>query len=185
MKRNIFVFHGTLSSPEGNWFPWLKEQLVEKGHNVIVPRFPHPEAPSLEPWLETLNQYKEFINEDTIFVGHSVGGMFLLKLLERLQHPVHAAFFVSAPIGIRPIKYYDSDYVFTHFQFDWPAIVNKSKNFTVYHSDNDPYVSLGNGEELAKKLGVTLTFIPNAGHLNAESGWTKFEKLLSDIEQVL
>ena len=82
-------------------------------------------------------------------------------------------------------KYYDSDYAFTHFQFNWPSIINKSKNFTVYHSDNDPYVSLGNGEGLAKELGVSLTFIPNAGHINAESGWTKFEKLLEDIEKIL
>ncbi|MFA6090070.1 MAG: alpha/beta hydrolase, partial [Candidatus Woesearchaeota archaeon] len=93
-------------------------------------------------------------------------------------------FFVSAPVGVRPIKYYDSDYVFTHFQFDWPAIVDKSKNFTVYHSDNDPYVCLENGKELSKKLNVTLQFIPNAGHLNTESGYTKFEKLLQNIERV-
>ncbi len=185
MKENIFIFHGTAGSPEGNWFPWLKEKLNEKDCNVIVPRFPTPEGQSLESWMEILNQYKELINKDTIFVGHSLGGMFLLKVLEQLKDPVHAAFFVSAPVGVRPIKYYDSDYAFTHFQFNWPSIINKSKNFTVYHSDNDPYVSLGNGEGLAKELGVSLTFIPNAGHINAESGWTKFEKLLEDIEKIL
>lgn len=181
MKRNIFIFHGTGGSPEGNWFPWLKKELEEKGFNVFVPKFPTPVGQSLDAWLKVLDQYKQYINEGTIFVGHSLGGMFLLKVLEQLNHNVHAAFFISSPVGVRPIKYYDSDYAFTHFIFNWPEITKKAKIFAVYHSDNDPYVSLGNGKELAKQLGVTLTFIPKAGHLNAESGWTRFDKLLQDI----
>jgi len=104
---------------------------------------------------------------------------------EKLKNLVHAAFFVSAPVGVRPIKFYDSDYSFNQFNFNWPAIITKAKTFTVYHSDNDPYVSLGNGEKLAKKLGIKLTFIPKAGHLNAESGWTRFDKLFQDIEKIL
>lgn len=181
----VFIFHGTGGSPEGNWFPWLKEKLEKKGLNVIVPKFPTPVGQSLEDWLKVLNQYKKFINEETIFIGHSLGGMFLLKVLEQLKHPVRAAFFISAPVGVRPIRYYDSDYAFTHFIFDWPNIIKKAKTFTVYHSDNDPYICLGNGEELAKQLGVTLAFIPKAGHLNAESGWTKFDKLFQDITRIL
>ena len=39
--------------------------------------------------------------------------------------------------------------------------------------------------KLAKKLGIKLTFIPKAGHLNAESGWTRFDKLFQDIEKIL
>jgi predicted alpha/beta hydrolase family esterase len=183
--RTVFIFHGTGGSPEGNWFPWLKKELEKKGLRVIVPRFPTPEGQSLEAWLTIFRQYSEYIDEETIFVGHSLGGMFLLKVLEQLKHPVSAAFFVSASVGVRPIKYYDSDYTFAHFLFDWPAIVTKAKTFTAYHSDYDPYVSLGNGEKLAKQLGITLTFIPSAGHINAESGWTTFDVLLQDIEKVL
>ena len=183
--RTVFIFHGTGGSPEENWFPWLKEELEKKRLRVIVPKFPTPEGQSLANWLKVLDQYKKEINKDTIFVGHSLGGMFLLKVLEQLKHQAYSAFFVSVPVGVRPIKYYDSDYAFTHFIFDWPNIINKAKYFTVYHSDNDPYVCLENGKELAKQLRVNLTFIPQAGHLNAESGWTKFDKLLQDIDKVL
>lgn len=183
--RTVFIFHGTGGSPEGNWFPWLREELEKKGLHVIVPKFPTPVGQSLEAWFKVLNQYKQYINEETIFIGHSLGGMFLLKVLEQLKHPVCAAFFVSAPVGIKPIKYYDSDYAFTQFTFDWLTITKKAKTFTAYHSDNDPYIYLGNGKELAKQLGITLTFIPKAGHLNSESGWTKFDKLFEDIMKVL
>lgn len=183
--RTVFIFHGTGGSPEGNWFPWLKGELEKKGQRVIIPRFPTPEGQSLEAWFKILDQYQKEINEDTIFIGHSLGGIFLLKELERLGQSIQAAFLVSTPIGVKPIKYYDSDYSFAGYNFDWQKIEKKAQSFTVYQSDNDPYLCFENGEKLAKQLGVELTFIPKAGHLNAESGWTKFDKLLQDINKVL
>jgi len=55
----------------------------------------------------------------------------------------------------------------------------------VFQSDNDPYVSLGNGEHLAKNLNVALNFVPNAGHFNAKAGYTKFELLLEKIKELV
>ena len=152
---------------------------------IMIPRFPTPHGQSLDSWLEILGRYEKQITNRTILIGHSLGGLFLLRLLERLQHPVAAAFFVAAPIGIKPILYYESDEKFSGFKHNWEEIKKKAKRFFVYHSDNDPYVSLGNGEELARQLGAKLTLIPNAGHLNAESGSTKFDGLLKDVKGIL
>jgi uncharacterized protein len=186
MKRNILIFHGTAGSPEGNWFPWLKGKLEKDGQTVFVPRFPTPEGESLAAWFQVLEKYTQYINKEAILVGHSKGGLFTLRLLERLQVPVHATFLVAPPIGVQPIHYYKEDALFSKgFEFDWGKIRANAGVATVYHSDNDPYVCLENGKELAKQLGVDLTYIPNAGHLNAESGYTSFEKLLSDINKVL
>lgn len=183
--REVFIFHGTAGSPEGNWLPWLKSELEELGCNVTIPKFPTPQSQSLDAWLEILNRHKRQITEDTILVGHSLGGLFLLRVLERLPHPVAAAYLVAAPIGVKPILYYKGDEKFSSFKFDWEEIKKKAGHFFVYHSDNDPYVSLGNGQELARHLGVNLTFIPNAGHLNAESGYTRFDRLLADVKTIL
>lgn len=184
MRRDILIFHGTGGHPMENWFPWLKKELENLGQNVFVPQFPHPKDHPLPDWLAVLKDYEQYINKDSILIGHSLGGLFLLRVLEKLNHPVEATFFVAAPVGIKPIKFYDSDFAFSGFDFDWEKIATKAKHFTVYHSDNDPYVSLGNGKELAKKLGIKPTFIPNAGHINAEAGFTKFELLLEDIKKL-
>ena len=186
MTREVLIFHGTAGNPKGNWFPWLKEKLEEKNCHVTVPRFPTPEGESLSSWLEVLKNHQDKITAQTILIGHSKGGLFTLRVLEKLRKPVHATFLVSAPIGIKPILYYKEDAAFSPgFKFDWETIRKNSNQFTVYHSDTDPYVCLDNGKELSKKLGVNLQFIPNAGHLNAESGYTKFERLLKDVEKVL
>jgi predicted alpha/beta hydrolase family esterase len=186
MKRNVLIFHGTAGSPEENWFPWLKEKLEKKGCCVVIPRFPTPEGESLHSWLEVLKKHKDMIGDNTTIVGHSKGGLFTLRVLEQLDIRIDATFLVSAPIGIKPILYYKEDAAFSPgFNFDWKTIKNNSKKFTVYHSDTDPYVCLDNGKELAKILNVELQFIPQAGHLNAESGYVKFDKLLKDIEKIL
>ncbi len=181
--RNVLIFHGTGGNPEGNWFPWLKKELEKENCQVTIPQFPDPrEGYYLEEWLKVLKQYETYIDDDTILVGHSLGGLFLLRVLEKLEQPVYAAFFVSAPVGVKPILYFSSDEKFSGFKFNWEKIKKGAKQFRVYHSDNDPYICLGNGQELAKQLGVDLKFIPNAGHFNTESGYTKFEKLVEDIE---
>ncbi len=186
LMSTIFIFHGTGGHPQENWLPWLKAELEKQSHTVIVPAFPTPEGQSLDAWLAILETYSEQIQADSILIGHSLGGLFLLRVLEQLKHPVKAAIFVAAPIGIKPIRNYDADQAFSPsgFNFDWETIKLHAKQFVVFHSDTDPYISRGNGEQLAAQLGVPLTFIPDAGHFNAAAGYTKFERLFEIITHV-
>lgn len=182
MELNAFIFHGTGGHPQENWFPWLKGALEAKGLEVFVPAFPTPEGQGLEPWLNVLSPLTGKINNKTILIGHSLGTVFLLRLLERLEQPVKLAVFVAGIAGVKPIKNYVGDYAFSNgFNFDWGKIKTNAKNFIVYHSDNDPYVDLENGKVLAKHLGVELTFIPNAGHFNKAAGYITFEHLYNNI----
>ncbi len=183
--QNVFIFHGTEGYPEENWFPWLKEHLEAKGLQVFVPQFPSPPIvpAKISEWFGVLKNYEQFINNDTIFIGHSLGGLFLLRVLEQLPHQVRAAVFVGAPIGVKPMLNYERDRVFCDFNFNWPVIKLKARHFAVFHSDNDPYVGLGNGEQLAKELGVALSFIPNAGHFNTKAGFTTFPQLLDYLDK--
>lgn len=185
--NNVFIFHGTEGYPEENWFPWMKEKLEAKGCNVIVPQFPTPPIISakISEWFEVLKKYEKDINEDTILIGHSLGGVFALRILEKLEHPVKAVFLTGTPIGVNPILNYDRDSSFSGFDFDWQKIKINAKHFDVFQSDNDPYVSLGNGEQLAKELGVELTFIPNAGHFNKKAGYLSFPELSEKIDKIL
>jgi predicted alpha/beta hydrolase family esterase len=127
----VFIFHGTGGYPEENWFPWLKEKLEEKGCEVIVPQFPTPENQTLECWFKVFDKYRDKVDEDTILVGHSLGGSFLLRVLESLEKPARGAFFVGTPIGIPPIVNWSGDQPFTGHPFDWKKIRENSKKFCV------------------------------------------------------
>lgn len=182
-----FIFHGTEGYPEENWFPWLKAQLVALGWDVIVPQFPSPPVvpAKINEWFAVLAPYEHKINTETLLIGHSLGGVFTLRILEKLSSPIRAAFLVGAPIGVPPILNMDRDMAFSGFDFDWAKIKQNASSFTVFQSDDDPYVGLGNGKELAKNLGVELTFVPNAGHFNMKAGYTQFSQLLEKLESLL
>ncbi len=184
MKANIFIFHGTEGYPEENWFPWLKNEMEQKGHKVFVPQFPSPPviAAKIDEWFAVLKDYKQYIDENTIIAGHSLGGVFALRVLEKLDHPVKAVALVGAPIGLKPLANFDRDNSFSGFDFNWQKIKNNARHFIVFHSDDDPWVGLENGKALSKNLGVDLSFIPNAGHFNKKAGYTQFEELKNKLQ---
>jgi predicted alpha/beta hydrolase family esterase len=124
--KNVIIIHGTEGHPEENWFPWLKIELEKKGYTVFVPKFPSPPMvpAKIMEWFAVLKKYEQYINEDTILVGHSLGGIFTLRILEKLNHLVKAAILIGTPAGIHPILNYNRDNVFSGFSFDWKKMTS-------------------------------------------------------------
>ena len=183
---NVIIVHGAYGHPGENWFPWLKSELEGLGCKVFVPKFPTPENQSLENWLKVFEKYKHYLDENSIVVGHSLGPAFLLNVLEQLDKPIKAAFFVSGFVGLLGNPDFDMiNKSFVDKNFDWERIKQNCKRFYVFHSDNDPYVPLEKAKELAENLGVEIILVKNAGHFNEKSGYIKFELLLDFIKKEL
>lgn len=182
---NIFIIHGAEGYPEENWYPWLKLELEKFGNRVFVPKFPTPNGQTLDNWMKVFKKYEQWLNHDSIVVGHSLGPVFLLNVLEKLREPIKAAFLVASYCELpNDNMWYKSVKTFLK-PFDWRAIKKNCGKFFVFHSDNDPYFKLELGEGLAKNLDAQLIIVKNAGHFNAASGYTKFPLLLEKIKKEL
>ncbi|MFH1064493.1 MAG: alpha/beta fold hydrolase [Candidatus Woesearchaeota archaeon] len=181
----IIIIHGAYGNPDENWFPWLKTELERAGHKVFIPTFPTPEGQDLENWLKSFQEYKEYLDEDTILVGHSLGPALILTVLERIDKPIKAAFFVAGFIGLLNNTEFDKiNKTFVNKQFNWNKIRTNCKNFFTYASDNDPYVPLNKTDELSERLGIRTILVNKAGHFNAAAGYTKFQRLLDDVLRI-
>lgn len=183
---NVIVVHGAYGSPEENWLPWLKSVLESLGLRVFAPKFPTPENQSLENWVQILNTYDKYFDSELIMVGHSLGPALILRKLETLDVPVRAAFLVAGFLG--EIGDPDFDGINSSFfekEFDWEKIRKNCEHFEVFHSNNDPYVPLKHGKEIAEKLGVELTLVKEACHFNAKAGYTEFPLLLERIKEII
>lgn len=180
---NVFIFHDTMGSPESNWFPWLKKELENLGIEVFVPKFLTPEGQSLENWLKAFEPYLDKVNSETVFVGHSMGPGFFLRLLERRTSQIKAAI-LAAPfddfIGEEP---YDTlNKTFIDHPFDWEKIKQNCGNFTVFAGNDDPYVATKFSQNVADGLGIELKIIKGGKHLG--ENLKEFPEVLEEIKNL-
>lgn len=179
---DIIIGHGTMGSPDINWFPWAKAEMEKKGHKVYVPRFPTPDGQTKENWCMALRDQAPIFGANTILIGHSISATFLLHILETIKTPVHQSVFVSPVMDDIGDTAYDAlNHTFVHHDFDWETINKNKGQSIIFHGDNDPYVPMRHAAFLSAKIDTPVTVVENGGHLNAESGYTEFRELLNRV----
>ena len=180
MNENYVIIHGSFGSNEGNWFPWLKEQLETKEKQVFVPQMPVGVGnQNFENWSNILNQLD--INENTVIIAHSIAPIFVCKYLITNQIKVKKLLFVC---GFNNYLGIDSDFDAVNepmFIDNFDDVKKYCKDIVCYYSDNDPYVKYDVEKAFADKLTDKQYVIKNGGHINAETGYTKFEEILKEI----
>jgi len=178
MKENYIILHGSFGSNQGNWFPWLKEQLENNNKQVDVPQMPVGiDKQNFESWSKVLD--KLLINENTIIIAHSISPAFVCKYLITNKIKVQKLIFVCGfnnYFGINE-KF---DTVNRTMYFDNLKDVKQYSNEIIcFYSDNDPYVKYEVEKEFADTVATQQILIPRAGHINAESGYDTFEDIVS------
>lgn len=178
--NNYIIIHGSFGSKDGNWFPWLKQELEKQNKKVDVPQMPvGVENQDFESWSKVLN--KMDINENTIIIAHSIAPIFVCKYLITNKIKVEKLIFVCG----------FNDYLGINKDFDavnepmyienYVDIKYYCSDIVCYYSDNDPYVKFEVEKEFADSLSNKQYIIKNGGHINSETGYTKFEEILKEI----
>jgi len=189
----FILFHGSFASAESHWFPELKERLESLGQIVLIPQFPvddwdgltkagqktNPKNQSLIRWLDkfkkgTLNNIKK--REKLCFIGHSLGCLFILHLVDKFNIKLDSAIFVS-PFLEKLCRFWQIDKVNETFykrEIDFAIIKKLIPVSYVLYSDNDPYVDQKYPLDFAKKVNSSAIFVKKAGHMNSEIGLNKF-----------
>ena len=186
--KNALILHGAGNNSQGNWFPWLKNELEVRGYKVWLPDLPNSDVPIQKDWLGTIFFNKDWeFNEDSIIIGHSAGATLILRILERLRESlkIKKVIFVACPLdkGKFP-EFFGYKEDLTREPFNWDKIKNSGKDFIFVASNNDPYDC---GERHAKllheKLGGQLIIKSREGHFNLEvsPSYKEFPLLLTLI----
>lgn len=180
--KSAVILHGTLGSPDGNWFQWLKDELESGGMRVWLPALPHAEQPSLQTWAEFVHNKCPFeINEDTLIVGHSSGAILALILAQQNDKPIGQIVCVSV-FHDNSLQWEPNSRLFD-VGFDWGAIRANTAKLLIVHSDNDPYAPLDQAKLVADRCQSELAVVPGQGHFNLEqsNAYKQFPELLDMI----
>jgi predicted alpha/beta hydrolase family esterase len=187
--KNAIIIHGynnkaeyldsTRPSPSNDhWIPWLQKQLILKGIETQTPEMPGFHEPNYEKWKEMLERFE--LNEDTILIGHSCGGGFLVRWLSENKQKVGKVVLVAP--WLDPEKNIDPE--FFNFEIDSDIASRTSQLYILYSTDDDPQI-IQSINILKKKLsGATFKEFTNKGHFVLSSLKSeKFPELLELLSQ--
>ncbi len=94
--QKIVIIHGMSAHLDECFGLKLKEELLKSGdYQIFEPSFPlHPNI-TLEGWTEKMDEILPHLDEDTIYVCHSLGTMFILKYLYKRKLSARALICVA------------------------------------------------------------------------------------------
>ena len=87
---NFLIIHGWGSNSREHWFLGEKARLEAKGLQVVVPDMPDTKNPKQDEWVKIIEQFSP--DENSILIGHSLGGAVILRYLEKLTKKQAKAF---------------------------------------------------------------------------------------------
>lgn len=183
MKR-VFLIHGWEGSPEKDWFVWAKKELEERGFNVIVPAMPDSMNPKMDAWVSHLAKTVGTPNEETYFIGHSLGCITILRYLETLQEndKVGGAVLVAGFGHNLEYEGYKNELLsFFQTPVDWEDMKKHCAKFVAIHSEDDPFVPITHNVLFQKKLVAKSVVEQGRGHYNDKEYPVILEAFLSII----
>jgi len=191
MTKRVFIIHVWGGSPDEGWKPWLKGELNKREFEVIAPQMPNTDYPKIDEWVDFLAKKVGEPDENTYFVGHSIGCQTILRYLEKLPEnkKVGGVLLVAPWLNLKLAAIEDEEDIKTmkpwiETPIDFNKILTHNKKFTAIFSDNDPYVPVEDSELFKKRLGAKIIIQSNKGHFCDEDGITELPIVLEELLKI-
>jgi predicted alpha/beta hydrolase family esterase len=164
----LLILHGWGGSDYPHWQAELAAEVAKNYGTVSFPLLDNCHFPSKNRWLKQVKAILEEFKPDTV-VCHSLANTLWFWLCQEDIETVERLFMVSPPSLTTTEKT-----IKTFFPCKVPDDIH-AKEVHLIVSDNDPWIDTKEAEEIASRINASFTIIPNAGHINADSGYGKWE----------
>lgn len=168
------------SNSNNHWFTWLTQQLMIHDIFTVALEIPTPWQPRYEIWKKELERFD--ISPETILVGHSCGGGFIVRWLSENKDKKVSKVVLVAP-WLNPENNPRSETAdFFDFEIN-PDLVNQTDGITIFKSDNDKPTIDKSVEIIREKVkGIKYREFHAYGHFRIDDMKTEvFPELLEEI----
>lgn len=177
-KQQVVVIHGgDVFESDDKWHQYLEEEKEPRfetmmnedwkdtlqgdlggEYEVIIPSMPNKQNAQYEEWKIWFEKHIPHFNDEVVFVGHSLGGVFLAKYLSENEYPeqIKATLLVAAPFEMSGMDYILADFA---LEGDLSLLHEQGGDIYLYHSKDDPVVPFADFEKYQEKLPNTQTRI--------------------------
>jgi len=169
--KKVYLIHGWggSDSSEG-WFGWLKEESKKLGIKVISFNMPNTDEPKIEEWIGFLKENAKDLDEETYFVGHSIGCQTIMRFLEKLHKhkEIAGCVFVAGWFDLINLEPEEMEiaHPWINSEIHFERILDHCDNFLALFSDNDPYVHLNEIEKFKKNLDAKIIIKHDKKHFD-------------------
>jgi len=163
------ILHGWGGSDAPHWQAELASEIAKNYGTVSFPLLDNCHFPSKNRWLKQVKQLLMEFKPDTV-VCHSLANTLWFWLCqEKEMRTVERLFMVSPPSLSTKEKT-----IKTFFPCDKPPNIH-AKEVHMIVSEDDPWIEVDEAKEIALYYDATLTTLKDAKHINADSGYGKWE----------
>lgn len=182
--KTVLIIHGIGGHAGIHWQKWLADKLIKKGYSVLMPEMPNADNPNRSEWLSTIKDIVQNIEtKDLVIVGHSLGVTTALDFIEQSSQGINGLISISgfaedygADLNGEFLKQKNLDFSNINSKLSWASVL---------YGDDDPYVTQEALAYVADSLGVEPIILQNGGHLNTETGYTEFPRIIEIINQAV
>ena len=188
--KKVYLVHCWSGTILDGWYPWLKTALESKGIEVVMENMPNTDEPKINDWVSKLNETVTELNEDTYFIGHSIGCQTIMRYLETKEiSKIGGLLFVAPWLDLLPEALSDGSDEIAYEWINTPIDFNKVKQFTnnitAIFSSNDYFVSLEQEKEFKDKLNAKTVIVQNQGHISQDDGINQSEDILNEMCNII
>jgi predicted alpha/beta hydrolase family esterase len=175
MSNRVLILHGWGGSDAPHWQAELASELAKNYGTVSFPLLDNCHFPSKNRWIKQVKQLLKEFKPDTV-VCHSLANTLWFWLCQEEEMIEVERLFMVSPPSLSTTE--------ASIKTFFPCIIPKNsyaKKIELIVSDNDPWIELEEAEAMAATIQANYTVIKNAAHINADSGfgkWQLIEELL-------
>lgn len=170
--KKCLVLHWRWWNDNGDWFPWLKDELEKKNIETIIPNLPYTDIPVYEQQIEFVEKYKDILNEWDIIIWHSLGCKLAMHIVDKFKLK-YLKLILVAPVypwlwedGWKKMFWDAHETITPYFneQVSFDELWNK---YTAFLSDDDPFIDMDKAKKYLSNLeNIEFIEFENKWHFN-------------------
>lgn len=185
--KNAIIVHGTCDRDEyfdtkypslsnSHWLPWLQKQLLINNIHTQTPEMPIAYDPKYNLWKTEFEGFE--INKETVLIGHSCGGGFLVRWLSENEEYVQKLILIAPWLDPEKTKTID----FFDFKLD-PTLIKRVSEIHLFVSTDDDEDVIKSAKMIQYSINnIVVHEFSDKGHFTYnELGTVEFPELLNVI----
>ncbi|MBR4350730.1 MAG: serine hydrolase family protein [Bacilli bacterium] len=189
--NKVYIVHCWDGTKDDGWYPWLDKELTNDNTTVYRFNMPNTDKPVIEEWVSFLDKQVSNLDENTYFVGHSIGCQTILRYLQSRDITNIGGIVLVAPwlnlldYAIEEEESYIVAKPWLTTPIDFEKVKKFTSNITCIFSDDDYFVSLSQKEEFEKLLNAKTIVVNNKGHISEEDNVFELKEILDACNSMI